>query len=144
LQDKLRGPISGFVYNRRQNKKGEEVGGIVPHVTLKSLANNEPPEEEVLVDRPEENSSITRVTGPFSFEATIPTPLDFEEQKPEAAAFQKEAEVSFVDRMLEVFASLPFSGSKATGQSRSRTFGHQRRRSHFLQRRWCLTERRSQ
>jgi len=25
----------------------------VPHVTLKSIANNEPPEEEVLVDWPE-------------------------------------------------------------------------------------------
>ena len=33
----------GFVYKRRQNKKGEEVGGIVPHVTLKSIANDEPP-----------------------------------------------------------------------------------------------------
>src|SRR5450756_1828660 len=43
-------PSSGFEYQRRQNRKGEEVGGIVPHITLKSIANNEPPEEEVLVD----------------------------------------------------------------------------------------------
>ena len=69
LQDEARGPASGFVYKRRQNKKGEEVGGIVPHVTLKSIANKEPPEEEILVDKPEEASSITRVTGPFCFEA---------------------------------------------------------------------------
>jgi len=38
---------------RKQNVNGEEVGGIVPHITLKSIANDEPPEEEVLVDRPE-------------------------------------------------------------------------------------------
>ena len=41
------------MYKRKTEQKGEEVGGIVPHVTLKSIANNEPPEEEVLVDRPE-------------------------------------------------------------------------------------------
>jgi adenine-specific DNA-methyltransferase len=39
------------------NRKGEEIGGIVPHVTLKAIANEEPPDEEVLVDRPDENSS---------------------------------------------------------------------------------------
>ena len=53
LKDDARGPAGGFVYKRKQNSKGEEVGGIVPHVTLKSIANNEPPDEEVLVDRPE-------------------------------------------------------------------------------------------
>ena len=50
---------------RKQNKKGEEVGGIVPHVTLKSIANNEPPDQEVLVDWPEPDNKIVRVTGPF-------------------------------------------------------------------------------
>jgi len=52
LKDEPRGPAGGFVYVRKQNKKGEETGGIVPHVTLESIANNEPPKEEVLVDRP--------------------------------------------------------------------------------------------
>ena len=78
LKDETRGPAGGFVYKRKQNKKGEEVGGIVPHVTLKSIANNEPPAEEVLVDRPETKGGITRVTGPFCVEATIPTPVDWE------------------------------------------------------------------
>jgi len=78
LADEPRGPAGGFVYRRKQNAKGEEVGGIVPHVTLKSIANNEPPAEEVLVDRAETTSGITRVTGPFTFEATIPTPVDWE------------------------------------------------------------------
>ena len=59
-------------------QKGEEVGGFVPHVTLKSIANNQPPAEEVLVDRPEVNANVTRVTGPFCVEATIPTPVDWE------------------------------------------------------------------
>jgi adenine-specific DNA-methyltransferase len=77
LNDEARGPVGGFVYKRKQNNRGEEVGGIVPHVTLKSIANNEPPGEEVLVDRPETVSGITRVSGPFTVEGTIPTPLDW-------------------------------------------------------------------
>ncbi len=40
LKDEGRGPVGGFVYKRKQNKSGEEVGGIVPHVTLKSIANH--------------------------------------------------------------------------------------------------------
>jgi adenine-specific DNA-methyltransferase len=74
LKDPARGPAGGFKYVRKQNNKGEEVGGIVPHVTLKSIANNEPPDYEVLVDRPEVQKGITRVTGRFVVEATIPTP----------------------------------------------------------------------
>jgi adenine-specific DNA-methyltransferase len=65
------GPSGGFVYQRKQNRKGEEVGGLMPHITLKSIANNEPPAVEVLVDRPEEVSGVTRVSGPFAVEATI-------------------------------------------------------------------------
>src|SRR5207237_26488 len=84
LRDEPRGPAGGFVYKRKQNSKGEEIGGIVPHITLKSIAKDEPPEEEVLVDRPEIQNGITRVTGPFTVEATIPTPQDFEEVKTEA------------------------------------------------------------
>jgi adenine-specific DNA-methyltransferase len=79
LGDEARGPAGGFVYKRRQNSRGEEVGGIVPHVTLKSIANDEPPEEEVLVDRPEVVTGITRVSGPFTVEATIPTPAPMSE-----------------------------------------------------------------
>jgi adenine-specific DNA-methyltransferase len=64
LRSPERGPAEGFVYRRRQNSKGEEIGGIVPHITLRSIATAEPPLEEVLVDRPESNPRITRVTGP--------------------------------------------------------------------------------
>ncbi|HSB79604.1 MAG TPA: DNA methyltransferase, partial [Candidatus Methylomirabilis sp.] len=52
LRDHKRGPSGGFVYKRKQNQKGEEFGGVVPHITLGSIANDEPPKEEVLVDLP--------------------------------------------------------------------------------------------
>ena len=107
LQDEARGPASGFVYKKKQNKKGEDVGGIVPHVTLKSIANNEPPEEEVLVDRPEENSSITRVTGAFCFEATLPVASDGEAKEEPEKQFGMKEDASFADRMLEVLRRSP-------------------------------------
>lgn len=71
LKNPQAGPAGGFEYKRRQNRKGEEVGGLVPHITLKSIANDEPPATEVLVDRPEVNSKVVRVAGPFVVEATI-------------------------------------------------------------------------
>jgi adenine-specific DNA-methyltransferase len=106
LQDDSRGPAGGFVYKRRHNAKGEAVGGIVPHITLKSIANNEPPSEEVLVDRPEEDSRITRVTGPFTVEATIPVSMD-PESTGAADSGTAEDHGSFVDRMVEVLRRSP-------------------------------------
>jgi adenine-specific DNA-methyltransferase len=105
LKDEERGPAGGFVYKRKQNRKGEEVGGIVPHITLKSIANSEPPAEEVLVDRPETNDKITRVTGPFTFEAMIPTPMDLNtaaDQPTAPAEVQNQG-----SRMLEVLRRSP-------------------------------------
>ena len=52
---------SGFVYKK------------VPHVTLKSIANDEPPGEETLYDQPKVDGSKVRVTGPFTVEA-VPAP----------------------------------------------------------------------
>ncbi|MGO4416886.1 site-specific DNA-methyltransferase, partial [Cupriavidus sp. KB_39] len=71
LKESKLGPAGGFVYQRKQNRKGEEVGGLVPHITLKSIANDEQPAMEVLVDRPEERKDVVRVAGPFVVEATI-------------------------------------------------------------------------
>ena len=105
LRDHDGGPSSGFVYQRRQNAHGDEVGGIIPHVTLKSIANDEPPTEEVLVDRPEVVSKVTRVTGPFSLEATIPTPLEDEGERPDGD--REDPTVSFADRMLDVLRRDP-------------------------------------
>jgi adenine-specific DNA-methyltransferase len=108
LKDDTRGPAGGFVYERKQNNRGEEVGGIVPHITLKSIANDEPPKGEVLVDRPKINNSITRVSGPFVVEATIPTPVDYEGDGVEdSGAVTAESYDSFVDRMLDVLRRNP-------------------------------------
>ncbi len=46
----------------------------VPHVTLKSIANNEPPAQETLYDQPSIDSSKARVSGPFTVEA-VPAPV---------------------------------------------------------------------
>jgi len=46
----------------------------VPHITLKSIANNEPPEPETLYDQPLPDNSRARVTGPFTVEA-VPAPM---------------------------------------------------------------------
>ena len=112
LKEESRGPAGGFVYVHKQNSKGEEVGGIVPHVMLKSIAQNEPSPEEVLVDRPEVESKITRVTGPFCVEATIPTPPDWEAEEALTPALsqgerEQESYGSFVDRMVEVLRKSP-------------------------------------
>ncbi|HAD81638.1 MAG: DNA methylase [Candidatus Edwardsbacteria bacterium RIFOXYD12_FULL_50_11] len=109
LKDPKRGPAGGFEYLRRQNRKGEEVGGIVPHITLESIANNQPPKEEVLVDRPEkeEENKIIRVAGPFSFEATIPTPVDWEGDGVEDSGTSPEERNKFIERMLEVLRLSP-------------------------------------
>jgi len=41
----------------------------VPHITLKSIANNEPPKEETLYDQPKVDKKKIRITGPFTVEA---------------------------------------------------------------------------
>ncbi|MCE2723496.1 MAG: site-specific DNA-methyltransferase [Betaproteobacteria bacterium] len=142
LKDDAAGPGGGFVYKRKQNNKGEEVGGIVPHVTLKSIANNEPPAEEVLVDRPEEVRSVTRISGPFAFEATIPNAVDVgSENKTQGGAGDSgqnslktpvdagvlDAETqptSFVDRLLEILRKSPVV---RLGGNKSVTFKNLRR-----------------
>ncbi len=45
----------------------------VPHITLKSIANNEPPGTETLYDQPILDSKKRRVSGPFTVEA-VPAP----------------------------------------------------------------------
>lgn len=57
----------GFVYEE------------VPHITLKSLANDEPPETETLYDKPYEDKKKLRVSGPFTVETLQnfePIPLE--------------------------------------------------------------------
>ena len=79
LADPTNGINAGFVYK------------TVPHVTLKSIANNEPPAREILYDAPEKDSSKTRVTGPFTIEA-LPAPVVLSPD--EAAKFNDDANES--------------------------------------------------
>lgn len=113
LLDPRIGPRGGFVYKRKQNRKGEEVGGLVPHITLKSIANNEPPAMEVLVDRPEILKDVTRVTGTFKVEALMPAAIEIRESDdgaappppPEEAVNEPGAEYdadNHIDRMVRI------------------------------------------
>ncbi len=56
LADAERGVDGGFVYR------------TVPHVTLRSIAQDEPPETETLYDQPKVDRRKTRVAGPFTVE----------------------------------------------------------------------------
>jgi adenine-specific DNA-methyltransferase len=51
----------------------------VPHITLKSLANDEPPATETLYDQPETDKKKLRVSGPF----TVETLQNYEPVSPE-------------------------------------------------------------
>lgn len=103
LQNPARGPSGGFVFERKRNKKGEEIGGLVPRTTLKSIANDEEPKMEVLVDRPEANDKVTRVCGPFTVEATIQAALNLEDDSGQQASHAtSDNPRAYLDRMIEV------------------------------------------
>lgn len=64
-----------YIYYKLKEKDNLRAGfeyKTVPHVTLKSLANDEPPKQEILYDQPFENKNIVRVTGPFTVESLSP------------------------------------------------------------------------
>lgn len=72
----------------------------VPHVTLKSIAQNEPPETETLYDQPLEDNKKLRVSGPF----TVETLQNFEPVSPASlddTAIKAEDDSSFEDRIFE-------------------------------------------
>ncbi len=108
LRDEGTGVSAGFKYERRKNSKGEEVGGIIPHITLKSIAQNEQPQEEILVDRSNVDNRIVRVSGPFTVEATIPIPADFDADGTEdSGAPSVEEHGDHIRRMLEALRKSP-------------------------------------
>jgi adenine-specific DNA-methyltransferase len=74
LAHEEQGVSGGFVYK------------TVPHVTLKSIANNEPPAKETLYDQPEVDKNKIRISGPFTVEALpapVVKPLDAAAEAPE-------------------------------------------------------------
>lgn len=64
-------------YQLAQETEGIDSGlryKTAPHITLKSLANNELAEDETLYDQPMVDRNRVRVTGPFTVEA-VPAPV---------------------------------------------------------------------
>lgn len=87
---------NGFVYK------------TVPHVTLKSLANDEPPETETLYDQPRQDNKRIRVSGPF----TVETLQNFEPIPPEEVE-KKDSEATDVTSFEQkIFEHLKSAGIK--------------------------------
>jgi adenine-specific DNA-methyltransferase len=78
----------------------------VPHITLRSIANNEPVPQETLYDQPEEDKKRLRVAGPF----TVETLQSYEPISPEELARQRESEED-----LAAFEDLIFDHLKSAG-----------------------------
>jgi len=62
-----------FPYYNLYDEQGSDIRQgfkykTVPHVTLKSLANDEPAATETLYDQPEQDKNLLRVSGPFTVE----------------------------------------------------------------------------
>jgi adenine-specific DNA-methyltransferase len=107
LLEVARGPSAGFVYRRKQSRSGEESGGIVPRITLATLARGDPPEEMIIPDKPEEDAGIVRVAGPFTVEAVIPTPFESPSEDVHGRTRDVAEETSHVDRMFEILRRSP-------------------------------------
>lgn len=101
LKNPAQGPLGGFIYERKRNNKGEEVGGLVPRITLKSIANDEDPKLETIIDRAVVNDKITRVCGPFTVESTIQAAMNMEEDSPSPQPTTSSPR-AYLDRMIEV------------------------------------------
>ncbi|MDO8743703.1 MAG: hypothetical protein Q7J76_01165, partial [Candidatus Brocadiaceae bacterium] len=95
-----------FPFYKLYDEKGADVrqGFIykkVPHITLKSLANDEPAEEETLFDQPEIDRKRLRVSGPF----TVETLQNYEPISPDEleTIYQKDAGdvTKFEERIFE-------------------------------------------
>ena len=84
----------GFVYEQ------------VPHITLKSIANDEPPALETLYDKPYEDAKRLRVAGPF----TVETLQNFEPLAPEVLAARAEGGEELAAFEERVFEHLRASG----------------------------------
>ncbi len=105
LFDKENGNIrQGFVYK------------TVPHITLKSLANDLEPEEEILYDQPKEDKRKIRVAGPF----TVETLQSFNVISPDAIGTEERGEAEYF--MERVFAHLKSSGIRNGAKNEQAVF----------------------
>jgi adenine-specific DNA-methyltransferase len=91
----------GFIYKK------------VPHITLKSIANNEPAEEETLYDLPNIDNTKFRVSGPF----TVETLQGLDPVAPSAAnseSIASDLEDQFEERVFEHLRSAGIRNGDAT------------------------------
>jgi adenine-specific DNA-methyltransferase len=96
----------GFVYKK------------VQHITLRSIANNEPPEEETLYDQPIEDKKRLRVAGPF----TVETLQNYEPTSPEELARQREDVEELAQFEDTVFEHLKSAGIKTGDKAANAVF----------------------
>ena len=89
----------------------------VPHVTLGSIANNEPSKQEILYDQPFIEKGKVRVTGPFTVEA-VPSlrvkPFDGKQPKIEASGAEL-ARMGETGKQAEWRDELKATGIRAVG-----------------------------
>lgn len=120
---KKRLSMAVYPYYELFDKEGNDVrqGFIykqVPHITAKSLAQNEDPETETLYDQPKEDKSKLRVSGPF----TVETLQSFNVMSPEEMDIRPdEAEENRVFQQ-RVFDHLMAAGIRNGDKSQKATF----------------------
>jgi len=108
LRDSQYGVAGGFEYCAapESNNRKSDGYGVVEHIMLEDVAKGRLVQSEVLVDRPERDYAITRVSGPFAFEATIPTPVDLDgdgidDAEPDAGSDAAAEVEDYFNRMFE-------------------------------------------
>lgn len=107
---KTRLTTSVFPYYKLYDEHGKDIRqGFhykkVPHITLKSLVNDEPAEEETLFDQPLEDKKKLRVSGPF----TVETLQNLNPVSPEDLDKYKGEDQNFEER---IFTHLQSAGVK--------------------------------
>ena len=80
----------------------------VPHITLKSLANDEPAETEILYDQPKQDNKRIRVSGPF----TVETLQNYEPIAPEDLEKRNTEATTVTSFEQKIFQHLKSAGVK--------------------------------
>ena len=85
----------------------------VPHVTLKSIAQNETPHQETLFNKPIVERDKVRVSGPFTVEA-IPVPVVREDSAQQTASASSSMLEGYADLTIELLrkSGITFPGGK--------------------------------
>lgn len=127
---KTRLMTASFPYYKMYDEAGQDLRqGFrykeVPHITLKSLANNEPPASEKLYDQPEEDKKRLRVAGPFTVE-TLQSLNPVSPEDLETPPEELESQAQFEGR---VFAGLTASGVRNGARNEQAVFLRVERRA---------------